>query len=91
MIKLIDDYVINVDQYEYCLAKDTHRTNKEGKEIYKPISHYSNLEGAIKGCINQLNAKKLSEGVYELAEAVEIIKSNNKLLSDLLEKHLGGA
>lgn len=90
MIKLVKDYVVRVDCTGYTLMIDVHKTDKEHRKLYKTLGYYSSLESAIKGCIKDINCKQFSVGTYSLEEAVKVICENNKLLSDLLNKCLGG-
>lgn len=96
MIKLVKGYYIDVDGLSYTLMLDNgkKRTDKktgEEVDVCKVISYHTSLENAIKGCIKDLNKRDLSEGVFELNEAVKIVKDNNELMQKLLTKHLGGA
>ena len=97
MIRVNEDYIIEVDSMSYTLMRDLHRKTKRrdrssGEEVevdaFATIGYYSNLRGAIEGAIKDMNARELSEGVHELKEALEIVKANNRKFSELLEKVL---
>lgn len=84
MVKLIKDYVVSVDSTDYTLMIDVHKKDKNGRDLYKTVGYYSTLDGAIKGCIRDINRSELAVGTHTLEEAVKIITDNNKVLNDLL-------
>lgn len=86
MIRVNEDYVIEVDRYEYAVKIDKHRQGKNGEDVYETIGHYSSLENAIKGVLEAMNKKALGEGVHTLEEALAIIGENNERFAELLEK-----
>lgn len=95
MIYLVNNYFVEVDVFNYTLLYDTgtKRIDKktgEEKGVYKTVGYYTSLENAIKGCIKDLNKRELSDGAYTLNEAINVIKKNNKLLQESLDKNLGG-
>jgi uncharacterized protein with von Willebrand factor type A (vWA) domain len=57
-------------------------------DVYNTVGYYSNLEGAIKGVIEDMNARALKDGTHTLKEALEIVIENNKRFIELLEKAL---
>lgn len=93
MIRVNDDYVIQVDNLNYTAMRDAHRkttrTDKNGATVevdaYVTIGYFKNLSGAIKGIIADMNARKLSDGVHTLKEALEIVTHNNDRFYELLE------
>ena len=77
MVKLTDDWVILIDQYEYTLAKDTHKTqNINGKMsvVYKYYSYYGSLRFAMMGYREILIKEKLKGDVFTIDEAIKEIK-----------------
>lgn len=97
MIRVNDDYVIEIDSLNYTVKRDLHKkTLKKDKstgeevetDLLKTVGHYNNLSSAIKGVISDMNRLKLSSGVHELQEAVNIVLENNRRVSELLEKAL---
>ena len=94
MIRVNDDYIIEVDYFNYTPKRDLHktttRTDKKTGEVitensYATIGHYCNLTGAIKGIIGDMNRRELSEGVIELSEAVNLVIANNQKVASLLK------
>lgn len=88
MIKLINDYVVAVDSYNYTLQIDLHKTDKNGNSLYKTIGYYSDLKRAIKACIKDISKTELVSGMHTLIEAVRIIDDSNKRFEAILEKAL---
>ena len=97
MIRVNDDYVIEIDAFNYTAKRDLHRTTKKTDLItgevtevpsYSSIGYYSGLTEAIKGIIKDMNRRKLSKKTYSLEEAVKIVLENNKQVSELLQRAL---
>ena len=92
MIKLFDDWVIAVDEFNYSLARNrgTRVDSKTGKERYelKVYGHYSSLASAIRALREQLVREELKDGVAELSEAVRVIKESNDRVEMLLKEAL---
>lgn len=79
MIHVIDDWYIDVDDYQYILKKDLHRKKtdkKTGKESdeYKVAGYYSSLDKAINGLGKKIILDDLQGRSTELAEACTRIK-----------------
>lgn len=95
MIRIDDDYYIDVDGRNYIICKDYHRTEvrkmPDGREAkfkaFEAIAYYGSLSGAVSGLAKYLAMQKFSAGEYKLWEAVEEIRKINKGLSDLIEKY----
>ena len=97
MVQINDDYIVQIDSLNYTVMRDAHRTttrkdSKTGEvsevEVFITIGYYSDLEGAIKGVIKDMNARALQDGTHTLIEAFEIVIKNNNKFSELLEKAL---
>jgi hypothetical protein len=97
MVRINDDYVIEIDAFNYTAKRDLHRTTKktdiatgEVTEVpsYSTIGYYNGLTEAIKGVIKDMNRRELSKKTYSLEEAVKIVLENNKRVSELLQKAL---
>lgn len=86
MIRVNENYVIDVDERCYTVKFDKHKTDKNGNAIYDVCGYYGNLEGAIKGVIKSMNSKMLSEGIHTLEQALNIVTTNNKQFEAMLEK-----
>lgn len=97
MIQVNEDYVIQVDNLNYTVMRDAHRkTTRTDRatgetvevDAYITVGYYSNLTGAIKGVINDMNTRKLSDGVHTLKEALDIVVENNNRFIELLNRAL---
>lgn len=86
MIKIDDDYYIDVDDKCFTVKIDTHKTDKKGNIVYTTVGYYKNLQNAIKGAIDSKNKKKLKTGTYDLKEALKIVMDNNDTFTKLLDK-----
>ena len=91
MINLINDYVIDVSDYGYTVKIDLHKQSKQGKQeidLYTVIGYYSSLTNAIKAACESMNKKELSEGIYTLTNAIDVIKRNTEVFSKLLSDNI---
>lgn len=88
MIKLDDDYMIDVDSYNFTLIKDKGKINKKtGKPITIAVGYYGNLQGCLKRYAELTAISKLQEHDVTLPEAIKIItESNDKLIAMLNQK-----
>lgn len=85
MIRVDNDYYIDVDEQCYTVKIDTHKTDKKGNEVYVIVGYYKNLQNAIKGVIDYQNKKKLKSENYDLKEALKIVLDNNTRFEKLLK------
>lgn len=88
MIRVNDDYVIEVDAYNYTACKDRHRKDKNGEDIFTTVGHYSDVEGAIGGIIKDMKSNKLDNDTYSLEEAINVIRKINGQFKEMLERAL---
>lgn len=95
MIRVNENYIIDIDSYEYTVKRDLHRKRTvkiKGEEVevddFATVGHYGSLGSAVKGVIDNMNRCKLREGIHTLEEAVAIVLENNNKVAELLEKAL---
>lgn len=93
MIRVNDDYVIEVNNYGCTARRDTHKTriSKEtGQEVpvYDLVGYYGSLEAAIKGILDHSKQNKLSVGTHSLKEALAICRTETRKFDELLTKAL---
>lgn len=97
MVQINDDYIVQIDALNYTVMRDAHRkTSRKDKttgevvetDAYITVGYYSDLAGAIKGAIKDMNARALSDGDHTLEEALSIVVKNNNRFSELLERAL---
>jgi|GEM_PF-2280966 len=93
MIELIDNYYIDVDEYEnYSLRKKYFTTDKktnEPKEYYKDIVVYNgSLRRAIENCYRRLQVDRLKNKDLTLKEAITEIDNLTKIFVKKLNEAL---
>lgn len=95
MIRVNENYIIDIDSYEYTVKRDLHRKRTvkiKGEELevdnFSTVGHYSSLTSAVKGVIESMNKCMLRDKTHTLEEAVAIVMENNNRVSELLEKAL---
>ena len=88
MIRVNDDYYIRVDSDNYTACRDKHKTDKKGNALYNVVGYYSNLEGALRGIIKDMNARAFESGTHTLQEALEVIKSSNEVFTRMIREVL---
>lgn len=86
MVRVNEYYVIDVDERNYTVKLDKHKTDKKGNAVYDVCGYYGTIEGAIKGVINSMNSKSLADGIHTLEQALNIVATNNKQFEEMLEK-----
>ena len=86
MIRVNDDYVIDVDSMCYTTKIDKHKTDKKGNPVYEVVGYYKDLDGAILAVVKSMNRRKLSEGVHDLKTALGIIRASNEQFEKLLRE-----
>ena len=95
-IKLIDDWVVVVDDLNYALAKKVPVKQKDdGKErrewAYKYYGYYSNLSQALYALCDRVTRDALkAEEPITLKDAVETITRSYDRVSNLLKECLDG-
>lgn len=95
MIRVNDDYIIDVDPHNYIVKRDLHKervtvNDKTGEETRTPsyytVGYFGDLPSAVRGIIRDMNRQGLSEGTFSLTEAVKMVQDNNKRFYDLLDR-----
>lgn len=88
MITLFDDWVILINEYDYCLAKLLGtRTRKDGREEteYKRYGYYGSISGCLRELMKQLTRESLAGHSSTLPEACEAIDECSQRVERLLE------
>lgn len=88
MITLFDDWVILINEYDYCLAKLLGtRTRKDGREEtdYKRYGYYGSISGCLRELMKQLTRESLSGHSSTLPEACKVIDECSQRVERLLE------
>ena len=74
MVHLIENYYAIPNNMGFTLAVDKGKTDKEGNKIYDTIGYCGSFEETISLLRRKVVDKCLQNGLYELSEALEIIK-----------------
>ena len=82
MIRVNDDWVIDVDEYNYILKKDMHRSRervrKDGtpyiEDDYTVKGYFSTLERALNRLGEEMVRERLKDGAHDLREATQAIR-----------------
>lgn len=91
MIKLIDNYVVNVDDLNFTLAVDTGRKDKKtGRPVLRPISYHSSLEKAVSACRREYLRKGLENRSFDLHRAVIAMREMDARFNKLLSQAMRG-
>ena len=85
MIRVNENYCIDVDDKCYTVKIDKHKVDKKGNPVYEIVGYFKNLENAIKGVIDSINKKKLQSD-YTLKEALTIIQESNRKFEELMKE-----
>ena len=94
LIRVVEDWLIIVDDMNYIPAKDTHRTRvveRSGEEpseepVYDFRAYYTDLLGALQFIRAEAIRARLQGADRTLNEALHIIRSANDEFSELLKK-----
>ena len=88
MIRVNEDWVVDVDSYNYILKKDLHRMTKDrnGKPIpaYDTQGYFSSLQAALERLGEEMVREKLMGGTRCLAEAVNAIREGRDEWRELI-------
>ena len=91
MIRLIEDFVVEVDPMNYILERDTGRKDKDtGRPIMKPISYHQSLEKAVDACRQEYVRRGLQNVSISLSDAVNIFRERDAQFNKLLSQCMRG-
>lgn len=93
MIRVNNDYVIDVDPYNFTVKFDRHRkylNEKTGIEtdVYDTVGHYSTLEAALEGCLKDMQVRKLADGEISLTKALKAVRDTTRRFTDTMNRVL---
>lgn len=95
MIRVNDDYVIELQKMNYIVKEDKHKKvlDDNGKEVdlYKVCGYYTSLESALEGVKKSMSFAALENGEYSLEEAITKIREINDAFVSCFEKAVGEA
>ena len=87
MIKLFDDWLILVDDYNYCLARSLgERTRKDGKTEmnYKRYGYFKSVSGCLRQLHEEIIRRELKDGSRTLSEALHVVDECTARVENLL-------
>lgn len=76
MIRLTDDYYIDMDERNYILCFDYKRVDKKGNRVYRPLGYFGRMDELLDFWAERVVKQHLMNDKDELtiSEAVEIIR-----------------
>lgn len=91
MIRVNDNYLIDVTPLEYTALEDMHKTSidkKTGKTlpVYNTVGHYGSLRSAVRGIVTRQAKKNMSDGEHSLTEAIRMLDDANMELERILSR-----
>lgn len=90
MIRITDDYVIDVDSLNFTVKKDKHKMtiDKDGNEkpAFDNVGHFITLENALKCVRNELFRNKISDVEIDLESAIKEFKKTNDEFVSVFKK-----
>jgi hypothetical protein len=94
MIRFNEDWIIDIDEYNYTVKKDMHcirtRTRKDGtpyeENVFETKGYYGSLEKALKRIGEEIIKDKLRTGAHPLREALQTIRDCTKEWSENVER-----
>ena len=86
MIRIDDNYVIEVENNCYTVIIDKHKIGKTGVPLYEVVGYFKDLEGAIKGILRSKVNKSFQGNEYTLESALKLIAETHKEFELMLEK-----
>lgn len=87
MVDLGNGYFVIPTNYGYNLVEDKGvKDKKTGKPCYDTISYHGSLAAAINAAMQELQRERLSDRIYTLEEAIEIIVQTQKHFEDILKE-----
>lgn len=89
MVKLTEDYFVDVSGTNYILTLDKHKVDKKGEQVTETIGCYMSLASAVKAAADDLTGRKLADGNYSLPEAVKLMQEITAEFSSLLTEKCG--
>lgn len=91
MIRFNDDWVIDVDAYNYILKRDLHKMEKsrDGKSMvpaYNTVGYYGSLRKALEHLREEIIRDKLRDGTHPLCEALQTIRDCTREWNEAVER-----
>lgn len=90
MIKIIDNYYVRADNFQFTALQGKPGKTKQGDDCitYRTLGYYTTLTGAIMGIRQFDTIEALSDGEWELDEAIKKIQEITNKFQKVLERHI---
>ena len=94
MIRINDDWIVDVDQYNYIVKKDMHKMVKarDGKTMvpgYTTVGYYGSLRRALEALGEEMVRERLVSDSLTLAEALQTVRECKEEWDALVRKAVG--
>ncbi len=91
MIRVNDDWIVDIDEYNYTLKKDLHKLgkSKDKKTMvpqYKTVGYFSTLAKALERLGGEMFKEGLRDGEKNLAEACRTIRETKNVWQSLVDE-----
>lgn len=87
MIRINDTYVIDVGSNNYTLCRDEKKKNKNGEDVYTPVSYHGGMAEAIRKARAECIRNAVSEkDMIDIVEVFEIIKKIDEEFKGKLDR-----
>lgn len=89
MIKIDDDYFVEVNDLNFTLKHKYIATKKETGEQYERyenVGYYSNLKSAVEGYLDQKERKCMANAEMSLEQALTTLRTSRRSIHELLER-----
>lgn len=94
MIRINENWIVDVDEYNYTLKRDMHKTRtikqKDGstkeEEVYNTQGHFSSLDKALNRLGEEMVRERLKVPEIDLNTAVQAIRECTEEWRQLVEK-----
>lgn len=90
MIKLIEDFYIEVDADQFTLVRIKDGKNKQGEpiKVKKVYGYFGDITGCLERCKREIFAEKLATSTVSLSTAIDVLKSLTDRLSNLITEEV---
>ena len=94
MIRINDDWIVDVDQYNYIVKRDTHKMvkSRDGRTMvpgYTTVGYYGSLRRALEALGEEMVRDRLASDSLTLAEALQTVRKCKDEWDALVRKVVG--
>lgn len=96
MIRFNDDWIIDIDEYNYTVKKDMHcirtRVRRDGttyqEDVFDTKGYYGSLEKALKRIRDEIIKDEFKDSAHQLSEALQTIRECTREWNETVERIL---